>query len=182
VSKRFGGLVANNEISMTLKAGEIHALIGPNGAGKSTFFNMISGVDDPSSGEVRLVGEAMSGKPSRAFAARGLGRTFQHVRLLGQRSVVENVALGAHLRARRGWLAAACGSTAEEAALMAEARARSNAAASARMPTRRPHRSRWASNAWSKLPAHWPASPRCCCSTSPPPACATWRSAPSRCC
>jgi branched-chain amino acid transport system permease protein len=50
VSKRFGGLVANNEISMTLKAGEIHALIGPNGAGKSTFFNMISGVDDPSFG------------------------------------------------------------------------------------------------------------------------------------
>ncbi|SFO68301.1 branched-chain amino acid transport system permease protein [Variovorax sp. OK605] len=123
VSKRFGGLVANNAISMTLKAGEIHALIGPNGAGKSTFFNMISGVDDPSSGEVRLVGETMSGKPSRAFAARGLGRTFQHVRLLGQRSVVENVALGAHLRARRGWLAAALRlDRAEEAALMAEAR------------------------------------------------------------
>jgi len=123
VSKRFGGLIANNDISMTLKAGEIHALIGPNGAGKSTFFNMISGVDDPSSGEVRLEGDAMSGRPSRAFASRGLGRTFQHVRLLGQRSVVENVALGAHLRARRGWLAAMLRlDRAEEAALMAEAR------------------------------------------------------------
>ncbi|PIF77056.1 amino acid/amide ABC transporter membrane protein 2 (HAAT family) /amino acid/amide ABC transporter ATP-binding protein 1 (HAAT family) [Variovorax sp. 54] len=123
VSKRFGGLIANNDISMTLKAGEIHALIGPNGAGKSTFFNMISGVDDPSSGQVRLEGDAMSGRPSRAFAARGLGRTFQHVRLLGQRSVVENVALGAHLRARRGWLAAMLRlDRAEEAALMAEAR------------------------------------------------------------
>ncbi|MNU70310.1 Lipopolysaccharide export system ATP-binding protein LptB [compost metagenome] len=123
VSKRFGGLIANNDISMTLKAGEIHALIGPNGAGKSTFFNMISGVDDPSSGEVRLEGDAMSGRPSRAFAARGLGRTFQHVRLLGQRSVVENVALGAHLRAKRGWLAAMLRlDRAEEAALMAEAR------------------------------------------------------------
>ena len=123
VSKRFGGLIANNDISMTLKAGEIHALIGPNGAGKSTFFNMISGVDDPSAGEVRLEGDAMSGRPSRAFAARGLGRTFQHVRLLGQRSVVENVALGAHLRARRGWLAAMLRlDRAEEAALMAEAR------------------------------------------------------------
>jgi len=122
VSKRFGGLVANNEISMTLKAGEIHALIGPNGAGKSTFFNMISGVDDPSSGEVRLVGESMSGRPSRAFAALGLGRTFQHVRLLGQRSVAENVALGAHLRARRGWLSAMLRlDRPEEAALMAEA-------------------------------------------------------------
>jgi len=123
VSKRFGGLIANNDISMTLKAGEIHALIGPNGAGKSTFFNMISGVDDPSAGEVRLEGDAMSGRPSRAFAARGLGRTFQHVRLLGQRSVVENVALGAHLRAKRGWLAAMLRlDRAEEAALMAEAR------------------------------------------------------------
>ncbi|MNS57644.1 Lipopolysaccharide export system ATP-binding protein LptB [compost metagenome] len=123
VSKRFGGLIANNDISMTLKAGEIHALIGPNGAGKSTFFNMISGVDDPSSGQVRLEGDAMSGRPSRAFAARGLGRTFQHVRLLGQRSVVENVALGAHLRAKRGWLAAMLRlDRAEEAALMAEAR------------------------------------------------------------
>jgi len=108
---------------MTLKAGEVHALIGPNGAGKSTFFNMISGVDDPTTGEVRLVGQPMSGKPSRAFASLGLGRTFQHVRLLGQRSVVENVALGAHLRARRGWLSAMLRlDRAEEAALMAEAR------------------------------------------------------------
>ncbi|QSI29261.1 ATP-binding cassette domain-containing protein [Variovorax sp. RKNM96] len=123
VSKRFGGLVANNAISMTLKAGEIHALIGPNGAGKSTFFNMISGVDDPTSGVVRLSGQSMATKPSRAFAALGLGRTFQHVRLLGQRSVVENVALGAHLRAKRGWLAAMLRlDRAEEAALMAEAR------------------------------------------------------------
>ncbi|HEX7867067.1 MAG TPA: branched-chain amino acid ABC transporter ATP-binding protein/permease [Variovorax sp.] len=123
VSKRFGGLVANNSISMTLKAGEIHALIGPNGAGKSTFFNMISGVDDPTSGEVKLAGQPMATKPSRAFAALGLGRTFQHVRLLGQRSVVENVALGAHLRAKRGWLAAMLRlDRAEEAALMAEAR------------------------------------------------------------
>jgi len=123
VSKRFGGLVANNAISMTLKAGEIHALIGPNGAGKSTFFNMISGVDDPSSGVVRLSGQSMATKPSRAFAALGLGRTFQHVRLLGQRSVVVNVALGAHLRAKRGWLAAMLRlDRAEEAALMAEAR------------------------------------------------------------
>ena len=123
VSKRFGGLVANNDISMTLKAGEIHALIGPNGAGKSTFFNMVSGVDDPSAGEVRLADQVMTAKPSRGFAALGLGRTFQHVRLLGQRSVVENVALGAHLRARRGWLAAMLRlDRAEEAALMAEAR------------------------------------------------------------
>jgi branched-chain amino acid transport system permease protein len=123
VTNRFGGLVANNQVVMTLKAGEVHALIGPNGAGKSTFFNMISGVDDPTEGEVRLIGEAMSGKPSRDFAARGLGRTFQHVRLLGNRSVLENVALGAHQRGKCGWIASMLRlDRAEEAALLTEAR------------------------------------------------------------
>ena len=122
VSKRFGGLVANNDIHMNVKAGEVHALIGPNGAGKSTFFNMISGVDDPTSGEVLLAGKPMQGQPSRNFAALGMGRTFQHVRLLGQRSVLENVALGAHRRGRSGWLACMLRlDRAEEAALMAEA-------------------------------------------------------------
>jgi branched-chain amino acid transport system permease protein len=123
VTKRFGGLVANNAVSLDVKAGEIHALIGPNGAGKSTFFNMISGVDDPTEGSVRLLGRDMAGHPSRQFAALGLGRTFQHVRLLGARSVLDNVALGAHRRGRRGWLASMLRlDRAEEAALLVEAR------------------------------------------------------------
>ena len=122
ISKRFGGLLANNEVDLDVKAGEIHALIGPNGAGKSTFFNMISGVDDPSAGTVKLLGSDMHGKSSRAFAAGGLSRTFQHVRLLGPRSVLDNVALGAHLRARSGWMAAMLRlDRGEEAALMREA-------------------------------------------------------------
>lgn len=123
VSKRFGGLLANNEVDLNVRAGEVHALIGPNGAGKSTFFNMISGVDDPSSGVVSLQGKVMSRQPSRAFAAGGLGRTFQHVRLLGNRSVLDNVALGAHQRGRHGWIASMMRlDRAEEAALMNEAR------------------------------------------------------------
>ena len=123
VTKRFAGLVANNAVNLDVKAGEVHALIGPNGAGKSTFFNMISGVDDPTTGTVSLMGQPMAGKPSRAFARLGLGRTFQHVRLLGQRSVLENVAVGAHLRGRRGWLSAMLRRDRhEEAALLAEAR------------------------------------------------------------
>ncbi len=123
VTKRFSGLVANNAVNLNVRTGEIHALIGPNGAGKSTFFNMISGVDDPTSGSVTVMGQAMVGQPSRAFAALGIGRTFQHVRLLGQRSVLENVAVGAHLRGERGWLAAMLRSDRrEEAALLAEAR------------------------------------------------------------
>ena len=122
VTKRFAGLVANNEVDMTVKAGEIHALIGPNGAGKSTFFNMISGVDDPTDGSVSLMGKPMRGHPSREFAALGLGRTFQHVRLLGERSVLDNVALGAHRRGHRGWVASMLRlDRAEEAAVLAEA-------------------------------------------------------------
>jgi branched-chain amino acid transport system permease protein len=123
VTKRFGGLVANDAVTMNVKAGEIHALIGPNGAGKSTFFNMISGVDDPSAGTVKLMGHTMASRPSRAFAELGLSRTFQHVRLLGQRTVLENVALGAHLRGRHGWFAAMMRlDRKEESALMAQAR------------------------------------------------------------
>jgi len=123
VTKRFGGLVANDAVTMNVKAGEIHALIGPNGAGKSTFFNMVSGVDDPTSGEVVLMERAMRGHPARDFALLGLSRTFQHVRLLGTRSVLENVALGAHRRGRSGWLAAMLRlDRAQELALRNEAR------------------------------------------------------------
>lgn len=122
VTKRFAGLVANNAVDLDVRAGEVHALIGPNGAGKSTFFNMISGVDDPTEGEVRLMGQPMQGQPSRAFAALGLGRTFQHVRLLGERSVLDNVALGAHRRGHKGWVASMLRlDRAEEAAVLAEA-------------------------------------------------------------
>ena len=124
VSKRFGGLQANSNVNLDVRAGEIHALIGPNGAGKSTFFNMISGVDDPTSGAVTLLGRDMRGLSSRFFAAGGLSRTFQHVRLLGTRSVLDNVALGAHLRGHHGWIASMLRlDRAEEAALRAEAQA-----------------------------------------------------------
>ena len=123
VSKRFGGLLANNKVNLHVVAGEIHALIGPNGAGKSTFFNLISGVDDLSSGVVNLLGRDMTGQPSRVFAAAGLSRTFQHVRLLGTRSVLDNVALGAHQRGHSGWIASMLRlDRAEESALLDEAR------------------------------------------------------------
>lgn len=122
IGKRFGGLVANEAVSLDLKAGEVHALIGPNGAGKSTFFDLISGVSMADAGEIRLMGVVVNGKPSRGYARLGLARTFQHVRLLERRSVLENVALGAHLRGRRGWLASMLRlERQEEAALLADA-------------------------------------------------------------
>ncbi len=107
LTKRFGGLVANNAISFEVRAGEVLALIGPNGAGKSTLFNCISQVDRASSGEVHFRDRAVHRMDSRAVAALGLSRTFQHVRLLPRMSVLDNVALGAHLRGHHSFVASA---------------------------------------------------------------------------
>ena len=120
--KKFGGLVANNKMSLEVRAGEILALIGPNGAGKSTLFNLVTGVDPPTSGEVSFLGERVDGCCSREIARRGMSRTFQHVRLLPAMSVLENVAIGAHQRGSAGVAAAAVhGERGEEARLLAEA-------------------------------------------------------------
>jgi len=107
IHKRFGGLAAVQDISFSLRAGEIVGLIGPNGAGKSTTFNLISGVLPVSQGEVWFAGRKVDGVPSRQIAVLGLSRTFQHVKLVPDMTVVENVALGTYLRTRRGPLAAA---------------------------------------------------------------------------
>jgi len=105
VSKRFGGLVAVDQISLNARAGEIVALIGPNGAGKSTVFNVISGVLEATSGSVFFRGRNVAGAESRDIAKQGLSRTFQHVRLLPQMSVIDNVAIGAHRREYPGLVA-----------------------------------------------------------------------------
>jgi branched-chain amino acid transport system permease protein len=102
IVKRFGGLVANNNLNLTVKAGEVMALIGPNGAGKSTMFNCISGVDSATEGEVLFCGQAVTRLNSRQIARLGMSRTFQHVRLLPAMSVLENVAIGGHLRGSKG--------------------------------------------------------------------------------
>ena len=121
-TKRFGGLVANNCMNLDVRAGEVMALIGPNGAGKSTLFNGISGVDPVTSGEIVFRGENVERLPSREIARRGMSRTFQHVRLLSTMSVLENVAIGAHLRGEKGYLQAALRlERGEEARLLAEA-------------------------------------------------------------
>lgn len=123
VTKRFGGLVANNDMSLEIRSGEILALIGPNGAGKSTMFNQLSGVDTPSSGDVLFMGQKINGLNSRQVARMGMSRTFQHVKLLGNMSVLENVAIGAHLRGQQGVLSAALHlDRREEAELLGEAR------------------------------------------------------------
>jgi branched-chain amino acid transport system permease protein len=106
VRKAFGGLVAVNDVSFSIRAGDIVGLIGPNGAGKSTTFNLVSGVLPLTSGEVWLRGQRIDGLPSREVARRGLSRTFQHVKLVPDMTVLENVALGTYLRTNAGSAAA----------------------------------------------------------------------------
>jgi branched-chain amino acid transport system permease protein len=107
VVKRFGGLVAVNAIGFELKAGEILGLIGPNGAGKSTMFNLITGVLKPDAGRIEFLGENIAGMPAQRIAARGVARTFQHVKLRPSMTLLENTMLGAYVRTRAGILAGA---------------------------------------------------------------------------
>jgi branched-chain amino acid transport system permease protein len=122
LTRRFGGLVAVNEVGFAMEAGEIVGLIGPNGAGKSTTFNLLTGVDRPDAGAVRFLGQAITGQTPQAIARHGIGRSFQHVKLVAGMSVIENVALGCHLRGHAGPIAALLRrDRAEEARLFAEA-------------------------------------------------------------
>ncbi len=104
IRKQFGGLIAVNDISFSIQAGQIVGLIGPNGAGKSTTFNLITGVLGLTSGSVEFCGQKLSGLPSRAIARRGVSRTFQHVKMIPELTVLENVALGAQMRGHKGAL------------------------------------------------------------------------------
>lgn len=120
--KTFGGLLAVNDLSFSMLSGEILGLIGPNGAGKSTVFNLVTGVLPLTAGEVHFRGERIDVLSARAIVPRGLARTFQQVRLLPTMSVLENVAIGAHLRGSKGVISAALHlERAEEAMLLAEA-------------------------------------------------------------
>lgn len=99
---QFGGLVAVNDVSFDVATGEVLGLIGPNGAGKSTTFNMLTGVLMPTAGRITFLGERIDGKSPQFVAGRRIARTFQHAKVIGDMSVLDNVALGAHMRAQSG--------------------------------------------------------------------------------
>ena len=102
--KRFGGLVAVNDVSFTVNVGEIVGLIGPNGAGKSTLFNLVTGAAPVSGGTIAFCGRDITHLPQRRIARLGMARTFQHVNLRPNMSVLDSVALGAHARGSAGML------------------------------------------------------------------------------
>ncbi|MBP0621327.1 ABC transporter ATP-binding protein [Cupriavidus consociatus] len=102
VNKRFGGLQALSEVGLQIKPGEIYGLIGPNGAGKTTFFNVITGLYTPDSGEFVLGGKAYQPTAVHEVAKAGIARTFQNIRLFGEMTALENVMVGRHVRSKAG--------------------------------------------------------------------------------
>ena len=120
--KQFGGVIAVNNVSFDVQAREIVALIGPNGAGKSTTFNLITGVLTSSGGTISLLGKNIDNAPPQEVVKLGVARTFQHVKLVPDMTVLENVAIGAHLRGHAGAIASMLRlDRADEAGLLAEA-------------------------------------------------------------
>jgi branched-chain amino acid transport system permease protein len=125
VSKSFGGLRVLDDVTFPVSAAEVVALVGPNGAGKSTLFDIVSGLVPLSSGAVWLSDERIDALGARRIAERGMARTFQHTHLQADMTVLENVAIGAHVRTRGGMLRAALRlDREEEARILAEARAK----------------------------------------------------------
>lgn len=104
LSKRFGGLQAVDNVSFVVPQGAIKALIGPNGAGKTTLFNLISGVLRPDSGSISFNGGTVQGLMPHEIAAKGIARTFQHIRLFPKMTVLENIMVGRHLHSRAGFI------------------------------------------------------------------------------
>ena len=122
IRKQFGGLTAVNDISFDIHAGQIVGLIGPNGAGKSTTFNLITGVLSKTSGHVTYRDHDISALPSREISRQGMARTFQHVKMIPDMTVLENVALGAYTRGESGVLSSMLGTNkSEEQRCMKEA-------------------------------------------------------------
>ena len=102
VRKEFGGLVATNDVDFTIPHESVVSLIGPNGAGKTTFFNMLTGVYKPTAGTIVFDGEDVTGRPPHAITERGIGRTFQNIRLFQNMTSLENVMVGMHCRLKGG--------------------------------------------------------------------------------
>jgi branched-chain amino acid transport system ATP-binding protein len=106
VTMRFGGLVAVNDLHLTLDPGRLYGLIGPNGAGKTTVFNVITGVYTPNSGTIRFDGADIGGERTGRITRRGIARTFQNIRLFGDMTVLSNVKVAFHCRQEAGLAAA----------------------------------------------------------------------------
>lgn len=101
IVKSFGGLIAINLVNIQIEEGRIISIIGPNGAGKTTFFNTLTGIYQPNSGEITFNGKSILGLRPDQITARGISRTFQNIRLFGEMSVIENILVGMHVHLKQ---------------------------------------------------------------------------------
>ena len=154
--KRFGGLEAVSSVGFEVNAGEIVGLIGPNGAGKSTVFNLITGALQADDGTIVFLGQDITRAGQRRIAGAGIARTFQHVKLRPNMTLIDNVLLGTYARTRAGFLAARCGSTAPKR------RARAPRRCTARACRPRRQADEPAGNLPLGAPAHPRSRPRAC--------------------
>lgn len=107
VTKKFGGVIANNDVSFSIEEGQIVGLIGPNGAGKSTMFNMISAIFPPTTGTISFTGKSINELPTHQMTSLGISRTFQNLQVFKNMTVLENVMIGQHIRSKTGMIEAA---------------------------------------------------------------------------
>ena len=163
--KEFGGLVAVNDVDFTIPQGSIVSLIGPNGAGKTTFFNMITGVYKVTSGVVQFGGEDITDRPPHFVTERGIGRTFQNIRLFQEMTALENVLVGMHCRLKGGIIGSifglpACGARSEAPASGHTSCSRIARSRASRTTTRAT--SPTATSGGWRSPGRWRRSPSSC--------------------
>jgi branched-chain amino acid transport system ATP-binding protein len=173
IGKKFGGVQALKDVSLTIRRGEIYGLIGPNGAGKTTLFNVFTGLYPRDGGEVVFAGKPLQlGQPA-PVAAAGIARTFQNIRLFGNMTARENVMVGRHVRTRAGVFGAILrtrAERAEEAAIRRRADELLHYVGIADAPTTWRAIFPTATSAGSKSPAPWPPTRNCWRWTNRPPA------------
>lgn len=173
VTIRFGGVTALDQVTFDIKEGEILGLIGPNGAGKTTCFNVMTGVYQATSGEIRFDGTRLARMKRFRITKLGIARTFQNIRLFKAMTALENVMVGADANSKVGLLNALFRTPCTGAPSRPPARRRSScstSSASVGAPRSWPRTSRTATSGGSRSRERWPRSRSCCASTSRPPA------------
>ena len=168
LSKRFGGVVAVDQVDLALAQGEVHALIGPNGAGKTTLISLISGTMPSDQGEIYFRNQELTRSKPHARVAAGLARSYQITSIFRRFSVLDNLALA--VQARSGSSFSFWKPVAAESALFDEARTIAAEVGLGEKPAPWPHSSRTANNARSRSASRSPRARSSCCSTSRWPA------------
>jgi ABC-type branched-subunit amino acid transport system ATPase component len=173
IGKKFGGVQALKDVSLTIRRGEIYGLIGPNGAGKTTLFNVFTGLYPRDGGEVLFTGQPLALESPHTVAAAGIARTFQNIRLFGNMTARENVMVGRHVRTRAGVFGAILRTLPSARRKPPSAAVPTSCCITLASPTAP---TTWraifltATSAGSKSPGHSPPSRNCWHSTNRPPA------------